>query len=130
MVSGAGMSKSYQKRQRSAALSVLLCMLGVGVVLSAFWDNMHAFVSPSTLVDSDPQQVHLGGFVVEGSLVRDLVNQFDVADQGNAVTVVFEGSLPTLVRESHEVVVLGKWDGKQVVASRVYAKHDQNYRAK
>jgi len=56
---------------------------------------------------------------------------FQVEDGSSSLSVVYDqvahGLLPDLFREGQGVIVEGQWDGSQFVASRVLAKHDENY---
>ena len=51
-----------------------------------------------------------------------------ITDNKNDIEVIFEGILPDLFREERGAVVEGTLiNDKTLVASKVFAKHDENY---
>lgn len=59
---------------------------------------------------------------------KSLAVDFMVTDFSHDVAVHFSGVLPTLFREGQGVVVEGKLNSKgEFDATRVLAKHDENY---
>jgi len=78
----------------------------------------------------------LGGLVETDSFSRDgMIATFSVTDNNQTIEVAYEGILPDLFREGQGVVVSGSMLKKCVgltctntfVASKVLAKHDENY---
>jgi cytochrome c-type biogenesis protein CcmE len=111
-----------------------LSVLGVavGLVLSAFEENLRFFYSPTELATATiPQSrvIRIGGIVEQGSLKRDgMEAKFRVTDMAKSVDVVYRGQLPDLFREGQGVVCEGTLatDGS-FRAAEVLAKHDENY---
>jgi cytochrome c-type biogenesis protein CcmE len=77
------------------------------------------------------QQIRIGGMVKEGSYesANDTMRvMFSATDYVNEVPIQFDGILPDLFREGQGIVVEGAIDSNGLfVASRVLAKHDENY---
>lgn len=128
-----------QKRKRRLQLVItLLLSLGVatGLVLYALKQNISLYLTPAELLASPPatQQgaIRLGGLVMRGSVKRmaGLKLQFSVTDFKQQLAVEYEGVLPTLFREGQGVVMDGYYHPERqlFVATRVLAKHDENYR--
>ena len=122
------------KRRRLLFVLVGLALLGgaVALALSALRDTMVFFYSPTELAEKPSRPgaaLRIGGLVEEGSVVREGTRiTFRVTDLGRSVPVDYSGVLPDLFREGQGVVVEGKLapDGT-FTASRVLAKHDENY---
>jgi len=114
-------------------IAVGLCA-AVGLTLFALSQNIDLFFTPTQVaageVDSG-QRVRIGGMVKEGSVSSaedSLLVQFVTTDYVNDVPVRFQGILPDLFREGQGVVVEGSISDAGVFqASRVLAKHDENY---
>ena len=77
------------------------------------------------------QRIRIGGMVREGSVqsaADSLAVRFVATDYANDVPIYHEGILPDLFREGQGIVVEGSLDNAGVFqASRVLAKHDENY---
>jgi cytochrome c-type biogenesis protein CcmE len=123
-----------RKQRRLSFLVVGLAVLGlaVGLVLSAFEENLRFFYSPTELAEATiPQNrvVRIGGIVEQGSLKRDgMEARFRVTDMAKAVDVVYRGQLPDLFREGQGVVCEGTLAADGMFrAAEVLAKHDENY---
>lgn len=96
------------------------------------------FQSPSDIAakgaSSFHQSVRVGGLIEVGSQKHEEGGKlltFSITDGKHAVPVVFEGIPPDMVKEGKGVVAEGKFDASgTLVASRVLAKHDENYMPK
>ncbi len=68
--------------------------------------------------------------MVNGSLRynQDGSAQFLLTDNLAEVAVVYRGVLPALFAEGDQAVVIGTNGNKQILATQVLAKHDENYR--
>jgi len=96
------------------------------------------FQSPSDIaskgVSSFHQSVRVGGLIEVGSQKHENGGKlltFTITDGKHTVPVVFEGIPPDMVKEGKGVVAEGKFDASgTLVASRVLAKHDENYMPK
>ncbi|MEQ8954297.1 MAG: cytochrome c maturation protein CcmE [Gammaproteobacteria bacterium] len=127
------------KPHRRKRLSIILFIgaslsVAVGLALFALSQNIDLFYTPTQVADGEVQvgqQIRIGGMVREGSLrssTDSLQVEFQTTDYLNDVWVRYEGILPDLFREGQGVVIEGTVDGSGVfLASRVLAKHDENY---
>ncbi|MDC3180712.1 cytochrome c maturation protein CcmE [Gammaproteobacteria bacterium] len=121
--------KHYHQRLKSGIYSILILSIASMLILSVFWEELHLYVTPVMLMDMSPQTVQLGGIVKPGSLKREQSGgRFSIIDKDALISVQYRGGLPTMVRESHEVLVMGYWNGQMLQAKKVYAKHDEYYR--
>lgn len=122
------------RRQRLSALLFLMVGLaaGVGLTLVALRENINHFYTPAQLAGIAPgdELMRVGGMVRAGSLRRQgLRLQFVLEGGGAQILVHYEGILPDLFREGQAAIVAGRLESAGVVrASRVLAKHDENYR--
>lgn len=130
-------AKRRQVRTMMVVGMVVVVGFAVFLVLRAFEENIVYFVTPSDLEDrvlTGEEQFRLGGLVEEGTILHaedTLKVTFLVTDGGASTPVVFEGILPDLFREGQGVVVEGQFSDQGVfIASRVLAKHDENYMPK
>jgi cytochrome c-type biogenesis protein CcmE len=129
-------------RKRRRLWLLVVCGVGVGsaaaISLAALSSNLVFFVSPSQLAHQpeNGRSVRLGGLVEQGSVRHELlggkpITTFRVTDGQAAVTVSYEGIVPSLFREGQGVVVLGSMQpGGLFRASEVLARHDENYMPK
>ena len=128
-----------RKTQRMIFVGAGLAILAIAGALAFFamGDNVRFFYSPGDLrkLESPPtQSVHLGGLVKAGSVHKDneMVMRFVLTDGASDVPVVFDqtahGLVPDLFAEGQGAVAEGNMgaDGT-FVATRVLAKHDENY---
>jgi len=113
-----------------------LCGLAtaVGLVLSAFNENLVFFFSPSQVVAGDApiaRTFRIGGLVERGSLRRGadgLTAYFTITDTLHGIPVIYAGMLPDLFKEGRGCVAQGKVGTDGVFrAELVLAKHDENY---
>jgi cytochrome c-type biogenesis protein CcmE len=95
---------------------------------------MNMFYTPSQVALGEVEvgrQFRIGGMVKEGTFVSasdSLRVNFETTDYVHAVPVQYEGILPDLFREGQGIVAEGSVDaGGVFTASKVLAKHDENY---
>jgi cytochrome c-type biogenesis protein CcmE len=113
---------------------VLLASTAVAAVLlvPAFNGAVTYYQEPSELVAAhlSGDQVRVGGLVVDGSLRRDHGDvEFELADAGASVRVLYDGEPTGSFREGQGAVVEGRYDGEVLVATRVMVQHSNEYRA-
>jgi len=113
----------------AAGLSV-----AIGLALFALRQNISLFFTPTQIAMgevSSGQRIRVGGMVKEGSVQSQgdsLEVRFMATDYANDVPIHYVGILPDLFREGQGIVVEGSVDGSGIFqASRVLAKHDENY---
>ena len=124
-----------KRKQRLFIILGMVSGLGiaVGLVMYALSQNINLFFTPTQIVKGEAppaQMIRVGGMVADGTVDRDpqsLKVAFEVTDFDHNVRVSYEGILPDLFREGQGVVVQGRINEGQFVASEVLAKHDENY---
>jgi cytochrome c-type biogenesis protein CcmE len=127
-----------RKHQRALFVGAGLAVLALAttLVLNSLGQSLNYFLMPTEVLAGEdvPQGTfQLGGLVSDGSFEADdeMGVSFQVEDGSSSLSVVYDqvahGLLPDLFREGQGVIVEGQWDGSQFVASRVLAKHDENY---
>ncbi|HFE39100.1 MAG TPA: cytochrome c maturation protein CcmE [Gammaproteobacteria bacterium] len=135
--------KHRNRRLALIALFGVLAVFGAFLLLKALGDSKELFKNPRDLVTGtfvQPRQnIRVGGLVVPDSIQKGsgLITEFQVIDFKNAnpdlpaLPVRYDGVLPDLFGEGQGVVISGKLDENGVfIASKVLAKHDENYMPK
>jgi len=126
-------------RHRKLTLIVLaVAALGVAValVLNAFSNNLVFFFTPTQVANGEApssRAFRIGGLVEEGSIRREadgLTLHFIVTDIVRKIPVTYTGLTPALFMEGKGVVAEGRLGADGLfAASRVLARHDENYMA-
>jgi len=108
--------------------------LAIGLSLYALSANIDLFFTPTQVAAGEVpagQRIRVGGMVKEGSVAHNqstLEVSFITTDYSHEVPVYYSGILPDLFREGQGIVAEGAISPEGVfVASRVLAKHDENY---
>ncbi len=127
------------KPHRQKKLAVILFIaaglsVGIGLTLYALRQNLNMFFTPTEVAAGGippDREIRVGGMVKEGSVVHaddSLEVRFIATDYAKDVSIHYEGILPDLFREGQGIVVEGLVDQNGILqASRVLAKHDENY---
>lgn len=120
-----------KKNRRLVYLLILLLMSGTGItfILYGLKNHIVYFVTPSDPI-TPKTFVRLGGMVKKGSLVRSTDGahfSFIVTDGKADLKVSYTGLVPDLFREEQGVVAEGKLNNTVFQATRILAKHDENY---
>ena len=121
--------------QRLVLILLTLIILGAATLLIMFntKQNIVFFYTPSELLENniDPnKKLRIGGYVKKLSFVEKSLNkyEFKITDNVNDLLIFYEGMLPDLFREEQGIVIEGFINkNKNIVASKVYAKDDENY---
>ena len=121
--------------QRLIIILLTLVMLGMALLLIMFntKQNIVFFYTPSELLENNialDKKVRIGGYVKKSSFIEKSLNnyEFRITDNTNDLLIYYEGMLPDLFREEQGIVIEGFMDkNNNIVASKVYAKHDENY---
>ena len=126
-----------RKRSQRLWLIGVAGALGLGAVAlaaTALQDTVAFFYAPSDLVEknviAEGRSARVGGLVEVGSETHAASGEllFRITDNKHTVPVVFDGIPPDLFREGQGVVAEGKFNADgTLIASRVLAKHDENY---
>lgn len=112
----------------------VVLVIAAGLVLYALRQNISLFYTPTQIAEGQAPLKHpirVGGMVEKGSLIHGQENlnvEFKITDFSQTVIVSHTGILPDLFREGQGVVVEGVLvDKEHIQATRVLAKHDENY---
>ena len=117
------------------ALIFLTAILSVFLILQSLKDNVVYFQSPSEiklLVELDKNKIRVGGMVKKQSvLVNSEEINFIITDFKNEINVRYSGAVPNLFEEGKGVVAEGFLkDRNYFMATKILAKHDENYMPK
>ena len=118
--------------------AIIVALVGIGgataLILNAFQSNLVFFFSPTDVFQGKApadRTFRIGGLVEEGSVKREadgLTVSFVVTDTARSIPAIYKGILPDLFKEGKGVVADGKLGSDGLfTASRVLAKHDENY---
>jgi len=113
-------------------LSIVFAII-ILLVLKSLEKNVVYFFSPTEVSEktdiSFGEKIRIGGLVKLNSVKKNeqLIN-FIITDLKNEIIVSYNGLVPNLFSEGKGVVAEGKLkDKKYFIASKILAKHDENY---
>jgi cytochrome c-type biogenesis protein CcmE len=127
------------KPHRRKKLGIILFIatglsIAVGFTAFALRQNINMFYTPTQVAEGEVgsgQHFRIGGMVKTDSVLEEndsLKVSFVTTDFVSDVPIQYEGILPDLFREGQGIVAEGEMDAAGVFqASRVLAKHDENY---
>ena len=127
------LSKKVKSRIIFFIFSISLATTIIFFIFKSLEDNVVYFFSPTEIYNktdiSFNEKIRIGGLVKENSLVKNQKSiKFIITDLKNEIIVSFNGQVPNLFSEGKGVIAEGKLrDKKYFVASRILAKHDENY---
>ncbi len=127
------LTKKVKLRIFYLTLILLLVTSIIFLVLKSLEDNVVYFFSPTEINNKSNislnKKIRVGGLVKEGSTKnKEESISFIITDLKNEVIVSFTGIVPNLFSEGKGVVAEGKLrDKKYFIASKILAKHDENY---
>ena len=121
--------------QRLILILITLIILGFAIILILFntKQNVVFFYTPSELIKKNinlDTKIRIGGYVKGSTFKKISLNKygFKITDNNNDLSVIYEGILPDLFREGQGTVIEGVMNKDNIIiASKVYAKHDENY---
>ena len=127
--------KPHRRKKLGIILFITLGLsAAVGLTLYALQQNINMFFTPTQVAEGevpDGQHFRIGGMVKDGSIAREddsLSVSFITTDFVSEVPIHYVGILPDLFREGQGIVAEGKVGPNGVFqASKVLAKHDENY---
>ena len=114
-------------------LSLISVAIVIFVVLRSLEENVVYFFSPTEIYNktniSFNKKIRVGGLVKMNSISKNETSiSFIITDLKKEIIVSYEGIVPNLFSEGKGVVAEGKLkDKKYFVASKILAKHDENY---
>lgn len=127
------------KPHRRKKLGIILFIaaglsVAVGFTAFALKQNINMFYTPTQVAEGEVgagQHFRIGGMVKMGTIVRatdSLKVDFVTTDFVSDIPIHYEKILPDLFREGQGIVAEGEIDAGGVFqASKVLAKHDENY---
>ena len=113
-------------------LILITLALSIYLILKSLEENVVYFQSPSeikSLSSVDKKKIRIGGMVKDGSILIEEKNvKFIVTDFKHEINVIYSGVIPNLFAENKGVVAEGFLKDKSLfLASKILAKHDENY---
>ena len=129
------MSSLHRSRVKVLVVNVIIACIGTMLILWGLSHNVSVYVTPSQISSNTftcrKNNCRLGAIVQRNSISWSngklkFVAQDDKLQQ-HTLTVVFEGSLPSLFKEGDMMLAEGRLHGNVFMATRVLAKHDENY---
>ena len=126
----------YGKKVKLRFFFVLLIffilILSVFLVLKSLEENVVYFQSPTdikNISEVENKKLRIGGMVKKDSiLINSKEMNFIITDFKNEINVIYSGVVPNLFEENKGVVAEGYLkDRNFFIASKILAKHDENY---
>ena len=127
------LTKKVKSRIFFLSVLVVLAALVIFVILRSLEENVVYFFSPTEIYNktniSFNKKIRVGGLVKMNSISKNETSiSFIITDLKKEIIVSYEGIVPNLFSEGKGVVAEGKLkDKKYFVASKILAKHDENY---
>ena len=127
------LSKKVKLRFFFLMLSSILAAIIIFFVLKSLEDNVVYFFSPTEIYNKTnitfDKTIRIGGLVKMNSISKNETSiSFIITDLKKEIIVSYEGIVPNLFSEGKGVVAEGMLkDKKYFVASKILAKHDENY---
>tara|TARA_B100000900_G_scaffold218697_1_gene185287 strand:+ start:453 stop:872 length:420 start_codon:yes stop_codon:yes gene_type:complete len=114
------------------SLILITLILIVFLILKSLEENVIYFQSPTeikSLNELESKKIRIGGMVKENSITLEAKDlKFIITDFKNEINVIFSGAVPNLFEEGKGVVAEGYLkDRNYFIATKVLAKHDENY---
>jgi len=127
------LSKKVKSRIFFLILSFVAAAMIIFIVLRSLEENVVYFLSPTEIYNKTnitfDKTIRIGGLVKTNSISKNETSIiFIITDLKKEIIVSYEGIVPNLFSEGKGVVAEGKLkDKKYFVASKILAKHDENY---
>ena len=127
------LSKKVKSRIFFLILSFAAAAMIIFIVLRSLEENVVYFFSPTEIYNKTnitfDKTIRIGGLVKTNSISKNETSIiFIITDLKKEIIVSYEGIVPNLFSEGKGVVAEGKLkDKKYFIASKILAKHDENY---
>ena len=113
-------------------LILITLTLSIYLVLKSLEENVVYFQSPSeikNIAEFEKKKIRIGGMVKKNSVSMNMNEiNFIITDFKNEISVIYSGVVPNLFEEGKGVVAEGFLkDRNFFLASKILAKHDENY---
>ena len=124
--------KKVKLRITFLLLSFVSLILIVYLIIKSLEENVVYFQSPSEIknvAEFDKKKIRVGGMVKKNSVSMNSNEiSFIITDFKNEINVIYTGAVPNLFEEGKGVVAEGfVRDRNFFLASKILAKHDENY---
>ena len=123
--------------QRLILILITLILLSAALILILFntKQNIVFFYTPTELLENNVysnKKIRIGGYVKQSSFIIKSLNEYEfkITDNSNELLIFYKGILPDLFNEGQGIVIEGFFKDNSIIASKVYAKHDENYMPK
>ena len=127
------LAKKAKNRILIVTIALFLLATSLFFILETLNKNLLYFRTPSDIIENSSikvgESMRLGGMVTKNSIstTKEEIT-FIITDLKNEIIVSYNGSVPNLFSEEKGVIAEGKLkDRKYFIASRILAKHDENY---
>ena len=127
------LTKKVKSRIFFLSISIVLAVLIIFIVLRSLEENVVYFFSPTEIYNKESisidKNIRVGGLVKKDSVSKNGTSiNFIITDLKREIIVSYNGLLPNLFSEEKGVIAEGKLkDNKYLIASKILAKHDENY---
>ena len=127
------LGKKVKSRIFFLVFSLILFATIIIIILKSLEDNVVYFLSPTEIHNSEKisfeKTIRVGGLVKVNSINKKGTSvSFIITDLKKEIIVSYEGIVPNLFSEGKGVIAEGKLkDKKYFIASKILAKHDENY---
>ena len=127
------LTKKVKNRISFLILLITVLIALILFVIKTLNENVLYFLTPTEVSKKQDIQVgkkmRIGGMVKEKSIFTQSEEiKFIITDLKNEIIVTYSGTVPNLFSEGKGVIAEGKLkDKKFFEASRILAKHDENY---
>ena len=125
------------KKVKSRIFFLVVTLISAGIVifiiLRSLEENVVYFLSPTEIYNKTnitfDKEIRIGGLVKMNSISKNETSiSFIITDLKKEIIVSYNGLVPNLFSEGKGVVAEGKLkDKKYFIASKILAKHDENY---
>ena len=127
------LSKKVKSRIFFLAIALISAGIVIFIILRSLEENVVYFLSPTEIYNKTniafDKKIRIGGLVKMNSISKNEISiSFIITDLKKEIIVSYEGIVPNLFSEGKGVVAEGKLkDKKYFIASKILAKHDENY---
>ena len=126
-------AKKVKSRITLSIILVIIASIVLYIVLKSLEENVVYFYSPTDIYNKTSilsnNTIRVGGLVKEKSINKKGTSiNFIITDLKNEIIISYKGIVPNLFSEGKGVIAEGRLkDKKYFVASKILAKHDENY---
>ena len=129
------MNNNVKKRLYFFLVSIITILVIGKFIFDSLKVNSVYFFSPTDLknITEIPNGIIRVGGMVKNQSLKKMGNQYSfiVTDFKNEIVVNYNGIKPNLFEEGHGAVVEGKLNTRtNLIATKILAKHDENYMPK